>query len=109
MTTARAAPGVHQSKPVEAGLDDAEGLTPRRVCTKATARWEPWATAKAGIASCHAPKQARCRNFGQWRKLAPRLVMHQSEHTAASLVDAEDRRRAGRVPKQRRRRIPGNS
>ena len=71
-------------------------------CTKASAWQELWATAKAGTASCHAPKQARCRNFGQWRKLAPRLVMHQSEHTAASLVDAEDRRRAGCVPKQRR-------
>ena len=72
------------------------------MCTKVTARQEPWATAKGKAASCHAPKQVRGRNLGQRRKLVPRLAMNRSRRATVSLVGAECRCRVGCVPKQRR-------
>ena len=53
------------------------------------ARQKPWAMAKGKAASCHAPKQVRGRNFGQRRKLAPRLAMHQSRRVAGTLGNGE--------------------
>ena len=65
---------MHQSNGAAGTLGNGERQGRVLPCTKASARQKPWATAKAGTASCHEPKQARDGKFGWRRMQMPRRV-----------------------------------